>query len=135
MLVTDVSTLTVGAAAAAEQVFPIDVSKLKLCFVGRDDDSVDFVSTDNILHVWSLPESQESVIPVNESLYSSCVDTLSQPRPSYDLCNDMSLFLLVKRMFIIKLWPPVTQWQVCFIQLLALIALRTHSVIQHRQNI
>jgi len=65
VLVTDVSTLTVGAAAAAEQVFPIDVSKLKLCFVGRDDDSVDFVSTDNILHVWSLPESQESVIPVN----------------------------------------------------------------------
>ena len=140
VMVTDVSTLTVGAAAAAEQVrfsaqgysFPI-VGKLKLCFVGRDDNSVVF-SFINWQHFARLVFAREPKRArfLSTSRYTRLALTHSASLRRLTTSATMSLFLLIKRRSSSCRRPSYSDSQVCLIQLLALIAVRTYSVIQHR---
>ena len=104
VLVTDVpsvSSSVAGGGAAVGRVrlsaqgfsFPT-ASRFNFCFAGRDEDLVVSASGDNNLYVWSLRDSQENAISVNQ-YYSSCVDTHRQSTPSDTTPATMSLLLPV----------------------------------------
>ena len=112
--VVDIPSLTSGGAAAGGQVrlasprYSIPgFGRNKFCFAGRDDELVVSISTDNNLHVWSLPEGEGYDISVNKSLLKLRGHTQPVYAVQYDHCNDV--LASAGQENVIKLWTPVAQ--------------------------
>ena len=114
LMVTEVPSLTGGAAAALQNVrlsatgfhFP-NTGRNKYCFAGRDDDLVVSASSDHNLYVWSLPESQGNDISVNESLLVLRGHSKEVYAVRFDPCNDV--LASAGQEMVIKLWTPIAQ--------------------------